>query len=349
MKNQFLIFKSIILSFLFASCVSDNTYEDEVKICWNDFETQSLQSNDLTFDAEIMNPYNLIVRDSLLMTINQRTEKLCHIFNLNTRRKINERIDMGQGPYDMIHPFFIKSSDSLRFYEPMKSQVYTYSFADFVGSSSVIPTSMVKLSEPAFFSELSMLGENFIGSSYRPDAPCYMFGNDGKRTTSIGTYPVGPKQYSDLEIVDAYRSILTTNGRDRVILCHMFTDLIDFYDKAGNLIKRLHGPEHYYTLFNEYNDGVRIGSRPSGDYYRDAFYSPVCVDDKLFVLYNGKFVNQPGYNMLATTILVFDCDGKPLYNYQLDKGVLSIAVDGKNRKIYGISREPEYHIVEYSF
>lgn len=335
---------------LLTSCLSDKTYDSEVKMDWTDFETISLQGKELVFDEEIMNPYCLIVRDSLLMTINQRTEKLCHVFNLNTRKKINEQIEMGQGPYEMIHPYFIKSSDSLKFYEPMKSQVYTYSLMGFVDSSNVIPTTIVKLNEPAFFSELSMLGGNYIGSSYRPDAPCYMFEPDGKKVSvSFGTYPVGPEKYSDLEVVDAFRSISVTNGNDRVIICHMFTDLIDFYDKAGKLIKRLHGPEHYYTSFSEYNDGVRIGSSPSADYYRDAYYSPICVCDKLFVLYNGKFINKPGYNLLATNILVFDCNGNPLYNYQLDKGVLHIAVDGEKRKIYGISKDPEYHIVEYDF
>ena len=339
----------IFSSLLFVSCISDNTYDNECQIDWSDFETIYLHGEELLFDEEIMNPYCLIVKDSLLMTINQRTEKLCHIFNLNTRKKIKEQIEMGQGPYDMIHPFFIKSSDSLRFYEPMKSQLYTYSFNEFVDSLNVKPISVVKLSEPAFFSELAMLGKNYIGSSYRPDAPCYIFTSDGKKVPMLlGMYPVGPEKYSDIEIVDAYRSITTTNGYDRIFLCHLFTDLIDFYDKDGKLIKRLHGPERYYTSFSEYNDGVRIGSRPSGDYYRDAFYSPICIDDRLYVLYNGKFINKPGYNILATNILVFDCNGNPLYNYQLDKGVLNIAVDGKKQRIYGISKEPEYHIVEYT-
>ena len=339
-----------MLCLFLASCESDKAFQGEKRIGWDDFETISLQSKELVFDEEIMNPYCLMVKDSFLMTINQRTDKLCHVFNLKTRKKICERIEMGQGPYDMLHPFFVKSSDSLRFYEPMNSHVYTYSFEDFVTSSNVIPTSIVKLSESAFFSELSMLEKNYMGASYRPDAPCYMFGEDGvKIPTSFGAYPVGPQKYTDVEIVDAYRGILTTNSKDRFFLCHIFTDLIDFYDKGGKLIKRLHGPDYFYTSFSEYNDGMRIGSSPSGEYYRDAYYSPVCVDGRLFVLYNGKFVNRPGYNMLAKNVLVFDYDGNPLYNYQLDKGVLGIAVDVQNRKIYGISREPEYHIVEYNF
>ena len=339
-----------VLCLLMSSCASENTYEIETRFGWDDFETISLQNKELLFDEEIMNPYSLMVKDSFLMTINQRTDKLCHVFNLNTKKKVGERIEMGQGPYDMIHPFFVKSSDSLRFYSPMNSHVYTYSLADFVGPSSAVPTSIIKLGESAFFSEVSMLEGNYLGSSYRPDAPFYVFGPDGtKAQASFGSYPVGPEKYSDIEIVDAYRSTLTTNGDDRVFLCHIFTDLSDFYDKHGKLVKRLHGPDHFHTSFSEYNDGSRIGSSPSGNYYRDAYYSPVCVDNKLYVLYNGKFVNRPGYNMLASNVLVFDCNGTPLYNYQLDKGVLSITVDARNRKIYGISREPEYHIVEYSF
>ena len=79
--------------------------------------------------------------------------------------------------------------------------------------------------------------------------------------------------FSDLEKVNAYKGILATNQKDRIALCCTFTDLLDFYDAKGNLINRLHGPEHFYTSFIEFNDGMMMGSRPDGNYYRDAFYS----------------------------------------------------------------------------
>ena len=69
----------------------------------------------------------------------------------------------------------------------------------------------------------------------------------------------------------------------------------------------------------------------------------------MFVLFNGKFVNKPGYNLLAKDILVFDWEGNPVRRYSLDKGIMRITVDSHNRKIYGISDSPEYHIVEFDY
>lgn len=340
---------NLCLGILMVACAENVTYEGETRIEWNDFEKVELTGNVLFFDEDIMNPYHLAVRDSFLLTLNQKTEKICHVFNLNTKKKIGERIMMGQGPNDMIHPFFIEREDSLMFYAPMSSSVFTFSLDEFVWDVKARPSSKKKLEESYFFGELSLLDGNWVGVSGRPDAPCYVFDSKGTKIQALGEYPIGPENYSDLEKVSAYSGILATNKKDRIALCCMFTDLIDFYDGYGNLVKRIHGPEHYYTPFIEFNDGTIMGSQPDGKYYRDAFYSPYGTEKYLFVLFNGKFVNKPGHDLLAKDILVFDWEGTPIYRYALDKGVSRIAVDSWNRKIYGISNRPEYHIVEFNY
>lgn len=90
-----------------AACSSNETYVGEKRIEWNDFKEIELVGEVLSFSDDIMDPYHLTVRDSFLFTMNQRTENICHVFNLNTKKKVCEQIMMGQGPNDMIHPFFI--------------------------------------------------------------------------------------------------------------------------------------------------------------------------------------------------------------------------------------------------
>ena len=340
---------SFCLGAMMVACVSGETYEGETRIGWDDFEKVELTGNVLSFDEEIMNPYHLMVRDSLLLTLNQKTEKICHVFNLNTKKKVGERIMVGQGPNDMIHPFFIEAEESLMLYAPMTSSVFRFSLDEFVKDTPLRPLSKKKLSESYFFGELSLLNDEWVGVSGRPDAPCYVFDSEGNKLRTLGEYPIGPENYSELEKVDAYNGILATNSKNRVAVCRMFTDLIDFYDDAGRLLKRLHGPEQFYTRFIEFNDGMVMGSQPDGKYYRDAFYSPFGTNSHLFVLFNGKFVNKPGHNLLAEDILVFDWEGNPVRRYSLDKGVSRIFVDVKKRKIYGISNSPEYHIVEFNY
>ena len=339
----------LCLAAMMVSCTLDKTYEGETRIEWSDFEKVELTGRVLSFDEDVMKPYHLVVRDSFLLTLNQNTDKICHIFNLNTNRKVGERIMMGQGPDDMIHPFFIGADEDLMFYAPMTSSVFRYSLDEFVGEVKPRSLSKKKLSEAYFFGELSLLGDKWVGVSGRPDAPCYVFDSEGNKVRTLGDYPIGPEDYSELEKVDAYNGILATNRKDRVAVCRMFTDLIDFYDDEGHLLKRLHGPEQFYTRFIEFNDGMVVGSRADGKYYRDAFYSPFGTETHLFVLFNGKFVNKPGHNLLAEDILVFDWEGNPVCRYSLDKGVSRIAVDTNRRKIYGISDAPEYHLGEFHY
>ena len=151
------------------------------------------------------------------------------------------------------------------------------------------------------------------------------------------------------EIVEAYRPVLTSNLTDKVAVCYYWTDLIEIYDKEGKLDKRIHGPEHIYPHFEGHIDGEMSFSKTVPGRSRDAFYCPVSVGDNIFVLFNGKFPNEEGYNVLANQIFVFDWDGKPQKIYELDRGISNMDVDEKNKKIYGISDDPEYQVIEFSY
>lgn len=351
MKRTNFFFPLFLIGLWLVSCTEKDgsSFYKETRIEWQDFESRELNGSEIVFDEPVMQPAQLQVMDTLLITINRKTEKLFHLFHLGTKKKIGEQITMGQGPDEMLSPSFISGSDSVRLYDMVTSTVSIYAIDEFVGALVPVPSRRYKLSEANFFSELVRLRNKLGGISYRPDAPCYLFDASGQKIGAIGSYPEGPVEYTDQERTDAYRAIPAGNGKDRLAVCHFFTDLIDIYSADGQLVKRLHGPDHFLTRFTEFNDGVRIGSRPDPNYYRDAFYSPISVGDELWVLYNGKFVNKPGYNLLANDILVFSWEGEPLRHYRLDCGVSRIAVDSCKRKIYGISSDPEYHIVEFSY
>lgn len=347
MKNL-IIALSVFCSF-FISCVQESKYPDAISFEREDFECKQLHGEIIEFDDMIMRPTCLSLYDTLLITCNQGSEKIFHIFNLRTRKKIGERITVGQGPSEMLMPFFINQKDSIKIFDMMTATVFTYSIPEFVNKKSPIPTSRIQLSVKPFWSELGLLNHNFIGVSYKPDSPCYLFSENGNKLKNFGTYPVTQEQYTDAEKINVYRAILTTNGKNRVAVCHFFTDLIDIYNENGDLIKELHGPDHFATPFKESIDNEIIRSIPDPQLYRDAFYSPTTTQKSFFVLYNGKFLNEQGYNLLAKEIFVFDWDGTPKEHYYLDKGISRMAIDEVNRKIYGVSDDPEYHIVEFDY
>ncbi|WP_459190094.1 BF3164 family lipoprotein [Parabacteroides sp. APC149_11_2_Y6] len=348
MKNLTYTLLLLLLSTMLA-CTSSNKYQHSISINKNSFPIkQALYGSNIEFDSILMKPFQLQVYDTLLITYNQNTDKLFHIFNLKSKKKIGERISMGQGPTEMIMPWFIQNQDVISIFDMGTSTISKYTISEFITNPDPIPYQQIKIKEQ-FFGEIGFLGENIIGSLYRPEYPLYLFNNAGEQIKGFGSYPISNFNYTNAEIIDAYRSIIITNQVDRVAICHFFTDLIDIYDNNGTLISRIHGPEHFFPKFKEYTDGNVITTRPVNKTYKDAFYSPVNVGDDFFVLYNGKNVGEKDYNLLAEKIFVFDWEGTPKKIFSLDQGISRISVDKRNKKIYGISNEPEYHIVEYSY
>lgn len=350
MKTPIKFFVTFCLFILLVSCSQKNKYENATFFDMTDFKTtQILNGTILQFDSIIMKPSQLQIYDTLLITSNLEDQKIFHIFNLNTKRKIGERISRGQGPEEMLLPFFIQQKDSIKIFDMMTSTLFVYTIQEFVTNPIPNPIRKIKLDIQPLWSELALLKNKMIGVSYAPKSPCFLFDENGKKIKDFGSYPVSQIEYTDIERVDAFRSILTSNQTNRVAICHYFTDLIDIYNDNGELIKRLHGPEHFFPHFKEYKNGDIIGSKPIEKTYKDAFYSPTNVGDEFFVLYNGKLVGSENYNLLAQQILVFTWEGNPLRILHLDQGVSRISVDPNQKKIYGISDDPEFHIIEFSY
>lgn len=249
----------------------------------------------------------------------------------------------------MLMPSFVHQNDSIKIFDMMTSSLFSYATADFINQENPKPRHKIAFEEKPFWSEIAMMGNQYIGVSYKPDSPCYLFDEKGKKIGAFGQYPTSKFKYSDLEIIDTYRSILTSNLTDRVAVCHFFTDLIDIYDDKGNLIKELHGPDHFTSQFKEFKEENIVGSKPVQETYRDAFYSPYGTKDYLYVLYNGKYLNDPQYKLSANEIFAFDWDGSLKKHFVLDKGISRMVVDENHRKIYGIIDDPEYQIIVFSY
>ena len=48
-------------------------------------------------------------------------------------------------------------------------------------------------------------------------------------------------------------------------------------------------------------------------------------------------------------MFVFDWDGNPKQILLLDQGIFAFTVDKENKKIYGISDKPDFHLVAFSY
>lgn len=350
MKKYLISFLSFIL-IGFTACSGRQRQEDKsITFKRNDFKVQTaLTSKTIEFDSILLRPSQIQLFDSFLVTCNQGAEKQFQIFNLNTKHKEGECIPMGQGPKEMMVPCFINRNDSVVLFDMMTSTILTYSIDGFISGNNPDFISRISLDTKPLWSNIRYLDNGFIGVSYQAVSPCYLFNREGVKTMDFGTYPQSEYSYTPAEIINAFRADLTTDLKDKIAVTHYFTDLICLYKADGTLEKELHGPDNFASIFKEFKDGDIIGSKADPRTYRDAFYSPVNVGNSIFVLYNGKRVEDANYNILCKELFVFGWDGSLECHYTLDQGVFSIAVDNQKRKIYGISDDPEYHIVVFDY
>lgn len=348
MKHSFLILL-LILSFL--SCrFNKDKYEQASTFELNDFQTQKdLKSNKLEFDSLIMRPMDLIVYDSLLITVESGKDKIFHIYNINKKIHINQCISRGQGPEDMLQPEFMNSDHkSVRIIDLATSTVFEYDLNDFITNQQPKPKKRTKL-EKQIFSTAQQVNSQIIGCSYADENRLYIFDQNGKKTNSIINYPPSTIKHTQAEQTDAYYMKFITNNFNKIAICYYMTDLIEIYNLDGILEKRIHGPEQFFSYFKEFQDGKYIGSSPIKGLNRDAYMCPRNAEEEFFVLYNGEGIDIPDHTTSCNQLFSFTWDGVPKGIFNLDDPIFSFNIDSKNKKVYGISNTPEFHIVQYSY
>lgn len=341
----------VMLLVALTSCTDKGGYESSVQFGWDDFaEVHSLKGKSLEFDSLIMKPRDLQVFDSVLVVIDYSEEQLFHLFNLKTKKKIGSRVVAGNGPNDMLRPKFVKGcSDMLSAYDLASSRIVWFDIPTFMNVPSPSVAKAVHSDKP-FFVNVVKFGSQLLSSAYESDNyQLRTFDKDGKCTGELVPYPVSHINYSPAEQRDAYYMDFVGHGKNGIAAFYCMTDLFEIHDASGRLKKRMHGPDCFYPIFKEVRNGDVVTSSPDEEATRDAYFSPCAVGDKLFVLYDGDFLNNPNNDGSCSSLFVFSWDGTPEIRYTLDDPITSFCVDVKNRKVYGISKTPEYHIVEYSY
>lgn len=340
-----------LLSGLLLSCSSkDKVFTDSTLVGYDDFkEVLNLQAEKVDIDSFLLAPIQLQVYDTILAVMNSRADKMVHLFNLNTKMKTAEHLSVGQGPGEVLVPRFIENDGrSVQVSDMMTSAVVKYNLYDFFKPSE--PTHIESLSlKKRAYGEIRLLDGSYIGSAHNASFLLNKYDAKGEVTDSIGKYPDAGWNLRDSERINMYAFSYATNLHDKIAVCYNWTDLIDIYDGKGNLCKRIHGPLQFVSHFKEFNDGKVVSSSPVKGQTRDAYFCPVDMGNEFGVLFSGKSESEENYSILANQILVYGWDGTPRKIFNLNQGVFSIAIDKKNKKIYGISDAPEFHIVAFSY
>jgi len=341
--RKYIVYISLLI--IHISC-NTSKYENVETVEWSDFKiVKNITAKELNFENSLR-PTDILVKDSILITIELQSDKIFQVYNLNSMERINECINIGQGPNDMLIPQFMEMrGDELNVLDLATYSVYTFDFNDFIINPVTEPIRKIKLEAPIFVTA-QFLGNNIVGKSFNPEYQLTLFGIKGEKIKDFATYPSSSMNYTDAERIEASYMKLVTNDLGKIAIFYYMTDLLEIYGSDQQLLKRVHGPDHFYSEFKEKEHGI---ASPKRDVSRDAFVCPRNAGNNLFVLYNGKFIHDPDHTSACSKLLSFSWEGVPDVFYNLNDPLISFDIDQKNKKIFGISDTPDFHIVEYSY
>lgn len=340
-----------LLCVLLFSCSAKRSelYPDAEAFDFSDFsEITELVSENLDLDTLDIVPIQIEVFDGVLISRNRADEKLFTIVDLKKKAKVADYVDVGQGPEDMLYPSFAGyDNDYIYISDDQTSTVNIYRLNDMLGDNGLHSVKKVALGKRLISGSIR-LKNGYIGSVYDPEWSHYFFNENGEVTDSIRAYPNIGEELTTMEKLNTFMNKVATNGKDRIAICYMNTDLIDFRDNEGKLLKRLNGPKQFMTRFEEVENRGMISSKIVGG-SQEAFMNPKNINDELWVLYSGINSKDPDYEYSYNYILTFGWNGNLRQAYHLDHGVFDFTVDVQNKVIYAITDTPDTHILTFNF
>ena len=338
MKNNSYIYFCVLLLGLFCSCSNRPKYDLFTNFTWDDFgKPQFLQGELVNFDEMLMNPTRIWVVDSFLVTKNSNLDKSFYVYNLNTRKKVGERIVRGNGPQEMLDPVLVRlSDDNLAVLDKQMKRMDMYQKHVFFESESPLPFKSNPVKE-LLMNPVLVPNLGFVSATFESDRKLVAYDFDGNLISYFGNYPEG---YEDAPVLNKFtwfdHDFAVHSDGSCFVAAHKRTDMLEFYDKDLMMFRRIQGPDNFYPPTERNME------------FRPGYFFPVATDDCFYVLYDGRVYNQNSpERYLQRNLLVFDWEGKPLKHYQLSEGIIHFSLDEKNRVIYGVSDYPDFHIVSF--
>lgn len=348
MKNNMV--KFLVLSFFvfLYSCQDDVKYASAELISFSDFgKPIFLKSDSIAFDDILLKPIKMHLVDTFLIMKNRNTEYIYYIYNIQSRKKVGECITYGIGPSEMIDPYIIPSADdNIWIFDKNRRILSICDKQKFLKMAGLFIRRNIELHD--FCDNVVLIPKKgFIATTFNLNNKRFgLFDIDGDTICYKGEYPTLSSLKTNIEQIEGFIGELTVNiEKNKVFVSHKRTDLIEYYDTNMNLIKRIHGPEHFFPEVHQVADRVETNKGLE----RDAYFFPQSVGNEIFVLYSGKVFNPKKNDYLKDKILVFDWEGKAQKLYQLDVPIFDFSVDLKSRTIYGLTDKPESHIVQFKF
>lgn len=294
----------------------------------------------------VLAPVQLFFYDSLLFISSVGLDYNLSVYDSkNNHEKIANLFSNGAAPEELFSSYsmYFEDDSTLWVYDIVLSQAKKFNIKSYNDSLLINFLKLKNFALPVV--EIAFLNSDKIVTTTQDINPLnrfYLFDTNTDSIQHAAEYPNYIEELPKTAVTEVYSAkLISSISQDRILLAYEYTDLIEIYDGQLNLLKRVQGPDNFPPIFKLKDRG---GAQVMQRLYNKTrlAYQGIETDGKfLYLLYGGGKTVSPDDGEDAihhNQIVVMNWDGEFIELLYLDHAVTSVAIDGKNKIIYGLDR-----------
>ena len=343
------IYSLICVCFLLSAmgCSSDRKWPENPLEAFSGIESATVVDNRDLGEAGVYLVSQMFVKDSLLYTMNPRTNYALSVYNLDTQEK-KDFIRKGRGPGEVLALLGLaETRDGLYGLDSNNKRMadirivgdsVTYDFFDIPGE--YLYTHLIA-------------GDNFVIFTGMMEEGRYLYYDLNSRESEVYcSYPVGKEYENSPGEVKNRIMISSVMGmkpdQTKFVCMHYNSGVIDICRIENGGIVRHKLVDFFYpnVRIREGSDGFpAVGITRD---YPNGFFGVQTDDNYIYAIYSGKTYEEYGAAFSQCDyLLVFDWDGNPVKAYHLEMPLTSIYWNESEHTLYGLSVGDGEYLVTY--
>lgn len=329
---------SLILFFILLNgCLPEKNAEKEFR---KFPKVDSLSAKVIKGDYKLYDPYSIAAQNKKILISEKKQNRPLRILNLVTNEFDILSIKKGRGPGEVIAPAWLTTFNGrFQALDIVKNTLYKLQLPEEKNDT----VSFTEVNIGQIVGDFSQNTKSIFFTGYFSNGRFGRYDKGKGNMVEIGKIPttdIPGAVYNNAH--DGY--ITLSNDGKRIAIGQRYTDILEIYGSSnGKLFQKVKGPIGKPL---KYEPGQYVEAHLKEDNYigYKALYH---YKNNILGMFSGYHMNEP-FAYHADKLVVFSWQGQPLKMYQLDRHLLSTALDKKNGYLYGVSAEPETEIVRYA-
>lgn len=310
-------------------------------------ETFPANSEILIASDRLADPTFLTVMNDFLVVGNRKGTPLIEIYSITSKEKLNSFIDLGNGPLEIQtigNIQFVPDEEELLIADLFKRKIFSYHLRDVINEAQPIPKVLYERAENStlLFDKLYKSKYFLIAESRDPRGRLISLHETDSDSYYFLKYPdkhLVDERLSDINNAQLYASSITISPSLKYLAAATYSaGMIDICKIGRDSIV----PQWNYTEFYPQGmmmvpmgDGVAVAHTKES---KNGFPYISSSEKYIYCLYSGKLLEDKTYPY-GNEVYVVSWDGKETYKILLDKEINRLAVDVKDKFLYGITSD----------